>query len=324
MKYKYIIFCSIIGLLAVLILVLLSTSAPQHQNSPTEDDFKKTFNTKYQLLSPPMPDSLLFCGEVVPIDREDIREALDRELMVNLYWQSNLLLYFKRAYRFFPIIEPILKKNGIPEDFKYLAVIESGLTNAVSPAKAVGYWQIMKETGLNFGLEISADIDRRRDIVQSTEAACKYLKQSKAQQGSWTAAAAAYNMGDGGYKKTSTQQHTKNYWDLLFKEETARYVFRILAVKILMQAPQQYGIFLRYADLYQPFSTTNIKVDTSINNLTDFALQQGISYKELKRLNPWLISDKLENKSHTTYYIAIPNTDKAQTQHNSNELLKKL
>ncbi len=321
MKYKYLLFGSIIALIAV-VLVLLSISSPESQNTPTEKDFRESFNTKYQLLSPPIPDSLTFCGEIVPIDRQDIREAFDRELLVNLYWQSNLLLYFKRAYRYFPVIEPILEQNGIPEDFKYLAVIESGLINVVSPSKAVGYWQFMKETGINFGLEITNDVDKRYDIVESTEAACKYLKQSKSKQGSWTAAAAAYNMGDGGFQKAKNKQEAKEYWDLLLNEETARYVFRILAVKTLMQNPQQYGIFLRYADLYPPLKTITIKVDSTISNLTDFAIQQGITYKELKTLNPWLRSDKLENKLHHTYYIALP--DKNTKTEKNNDLLKRL
>ena len=273
----------------------------------SQDDYKEAFAAHYHLYSPPIPAEVSFAGEAVPIERCDVREALDRELLVNVYWQSNLLLYCKRAYRWFPVIEPILKANDIPEDFKYLALIESGLMNVTSPAKASGFWQFLKETGIAHGLEINDEVDERYHLEKATVAACKYLKNSYKQYKSWVLAAAAYNMGDGGVKKSIEKQQNSSYWDLLLNEETSRYVYRILAAKIILSNPQQYGIRLRIVDLYQPIvPTTTLEVDTSINNLVDFAIEQGISYKQLKNFNTWLRSDKLTNKTKKTYNILIP------------------
>jgi hypothetical protein len=272
----------------------------------SQDNHKAVFANSYPLYSPPIPSEVSFAGEKVPIERYDVREALDRELLVNVYWQSNLLLYCKRAHRWFPVIEPILKANGIPDDFKYLALIESGLMNVTSPAKASGYWQFLKETGIAHGLEINEEVDERYHLEKATEAACKYLKSSYRQHKSWVLAAAAYNMGDGGVKKNIEKQQNTSYWDLLLNEETSRYVYRILAAKIILSNPQQYGIRLRITDLYQPIAPAKLQIDSSINNLVDFAIGQGITYKQLKDFNPWLRSDKLTNKSGKTYNILIP------------------
>lgn len=276
------------------------------EQKPENEDYKKAFNDNYALYSPPIPDSLNFAGEEVPLDVYYVREALDKELLVNVYWQSNLLLLIKRAYRYFPIIEPILKANNLPDDFKYLAVIESGLCNVVSPANAAGIWQFIKTTGLNYQLEINDEVDDRYHLEKATEAACRYLKKSYQLHGSWTAAAAAYNMGDGGYKKSTANQSTSVYWDLYLNAETARYVYRILAIKIIFENPQAYGVKLRLKDLYQPVPVHMISVDTAIPNLSNFALQQGINYKLLKEFNPWLRGTSLSNKSRKTYRIAIP------------------
>ena len=273
----------------------------------SQADYNEAFSQNYYLYSPPIPSEISFAGEKVPIERYDVREALDRELLVNVYWQSNLLLYCKRACRWFPVIEPILKANNIPNDFKYLALIESGLMNVTSPAKASGFWQFLKETGIHHGLEINDEVDERYHLEKATQAACNYLKSSYKQHQSWVLAAAAYNMGDGGVKKNIAKQQNSSYWDLLLNEETARYVYRILAAKIILSNPQQYGIRLRIVDLYQPIvPATTLQIDSSINNLVDFAIQQGISYKQLKDFNPWLRSDKLSNKGGKTYNIFIP------------------
>ncbi len=271
-----------------------------------DKDYQQTFTMSYILHSPPLPDTLFLANEFIPLDKYDVREALDREILVNVYWQSNLLLYFKRANRYFPIIEPILKENNIPNDFKYLAVIESGLANVVSPSNAVGFWQFLKATGESFGLEINNDVDERYHLEKSTKAACEYLKKSYALHGSWISAAAAYNMGDGGFKRSVASQKTSSYWNLMLTMETARYVYRILAVKLLFENPEKYGIKLRYKDLYQPIPCHKVKVDTSISNLVDFAILQGIDYKTLKDFNPWLRSNSLYNKSAKTYEISIP------------------
>lgn len=290
---------------SIALLLLLAAArfvAPEKQNTA----YNQAFTDTYHLFSPPIPDSLDFAGETVPLDRMDVREALDRELLVNVYWQSNLLLLIKRANRWFPVIEPILAENQIPDDFKYLAVIESGLTNVVSPAKAAGYWQFIKATGQSYGLEITDFVDERYDAAKSTQAACGYLHDARQRCGSWTAAAAAYNMGYGGYSKTATTQGTNSYWDLYLNAETARYVYRILAVKCIFKQPEAYGIHLRTKDLYQPIETDTVDVDSAISNLYRFALQNGCTYKELKTCNPWLRGTSLPNTAKKHYVIALP------------------
>ena len=304
-RYTLYLCCSAVAV-ATGCFFIFTASAPEKEVS--QEDYNEAFAHNYHLYSPPIPPSVSFAGEVVPIERYDVRESLDRELLVNVYWQSNLLLYCKRAARWFPVIEPILKANNIPDDFKYLALIESGLMNVTSPAKASGFWQFLKETGISFGLEINDEVDERYHLEKATEAACKYLKNSYKQHGSWVLAAAAYNMGDGGLKKNIAKQQNSSYWDLLLNEETSRYIYRILAAKIILSNPQQYGIRLRMIDLYQPIEPSiQLQVDTSINNLVDFAIQQGTTYKQLKNFNPWLRSDKLTNKTGKTYIILIPN-----------------
>lgn len=300
--YRYSLIVSILVAIVFGILLLSQTL----EQKPENEDYNKAFSSMYSVYAPPLPDSLTFAGEQVPMDEYDVREAVDRELMTNLYWQSNLLLYFKRAYRYFPIIEPILKENGLPDDFKYLAVIESGLTNVVSPSNAAGFWQFLKTTGTIHGLEITNEVDERYHLEKATKAACTYLKNSYASQGSWTGAAAAYNMGDGGFKRSTTNQKTKSYWDLYLNSETARYVYRMLAVKILFENPEKYGIKLRLKDLYQPIPCYKISVDTSISNLVDFSIQQGVDFKTLKAFNPWLRNCALTNKNHKTYEITLP------------------
>jgi len=292
--------------LAGCFLLLIGTSSNRSETTASLEAETDVFSSRYYLSTPPIPEVLQFAGENVPVNRYDVREALDRELLVNVYWQSNLLLYCKRAYRYFPLIESVLKKEGVPDDFKYLALIESGLTNMVSPAKATGFWQFMKETAINNDLEINDEVDERYHLEKSTLAACQYLKKSYKQHGSWILAAAAYNMGDGGLTQNKVKQKTSSYWDLLLNDETSRYIYRILAAKIILSNPRNYGINLRIIDLYQPLQVRQIEVDTSISNLVDFAINQGITYKQLKDFNPWLRSDKLTNKSGKKYVFSIP------------------
>lgn len=327
MQKKYIIInTAIITIIATITCFILISHCTG--TTPEDEDYNKAFNNAYGLYAPPIPDSLTFCGEAVPIDRYDVREALDRELMVNTYWQSNILLYCKRAYRYFPIIETILQEQGVPEDFKYLALIESGLTNVVSPAKAAGYWQILKSTGINYGLEITEEIDQRYSVEASTLAACKYLKNSYRQHGSWTAAAAAYNMGDGGYRRNASTQHTSCYWDMLLNSETARYVYRILAAKIILSDLPAYGIHLRAKDMYPVLPFHTITIDTSVNNWVNFAIEQGISYKQLKDYNPWIRATQLTNKIGKTYTLKIPDESSynqlISLMNNKNEIVEKL
>ena len=307
MKHKHyaLYLCSLVTAVIIGCFFIFIASVPD--KTVSQDDYNEAFSNDYHLYSPPIPAEISFAGEAVPIERHDVREALDRELLVNVYWQSNLLLYCKRAYRWFPIIEPILKANNIPDDFKYLALIESGLMNVTSPAKASGFWQFLKETGIRYGLEINDEVDERYHLEKATGAACKYLENSYKQHKSWILAATAYNMGDGGLKKSIAKQQNSSYWDLLLNEETARYIYRILAAKIILSNPQQYGIRLRIVDLYQPIvPATKLQIDSSINDLVDFAIRQNITYKQLKDFNPWLRSDKLTNKERKTYNILIP------------------
>jgi hypothetical protein len=261
---------------------------------------------KYNVYALQVPDDLNFAGEPIPLENPDIYERMDRELLVNTYWQSNALLMFKRAEKYFPIIEPILKEHGVPDDFKYLAVIESGLTNAVSPAGARGFWQIMPATGREFGLEINDNVDERYHLEKSTHVACEYLKQSKDKLGSWTLAAAAYNAGNAGISKQLNIQKVNNYYDLLLGEETGRYIFRIIALKEIINNPSTYGFNFKPEDLYKHIPTKKAEVDTAVSDFADFASKFNINYKILKLHNPWLREPHLNNKSRKKYAIDIP------------------
>ena len=264
------------------------------------------FFDNYRVYAIDIPEKLDFAGENVPINDPDVYERLDREFLVNTYWQSNGLLLLKRANKYFPIIEPILKRNNIPDDFKYLALIESGLTNAVSPSGASGFWQFMKAAAQEYGLEVNEQVDERYHIEKSTQAACDYLNKAKRSTGSWTMAAAAYNAGVSGMKKQAEFQQTDNYYELWLNNETYRYVFRILAVKEIMKHPRKVGFIFEKKHLYNELPTYNVMVDTPIENLTDFAKSHNVSYKELKIYNPWLRDKKLDNKDSKVYYIRIP------------------
>ena len=252
------------------------------------------------------PDNLKFANENIPESTFDVWERLDKELLKNIYWQSNTLLYFKRANKYFPIIEEILEKNNIPNDFKYLALIESGFEYKVSPSGAAGFWQIMKGTAREYGLEVNYAIDERYNLKKSTEAACKYLQKAYDKFGSWTLAAASYNMGINGVQRQVKKQNTNNYFNLYLNDETSRYVFRIIVIKEIMENPRKYGFVFRQNDLYSYPSVKQIRVDSTINNLYSFAEENDINYKILKRFNPWLRTSKLPDESRRVYYIDIP------------------
>jgi membrane-bound lytic murein transglycosylase D len=234
-----------VGLLSLSALFIYALQDP-----PTDENFEKKIINNYNVYALQIPDELDFAGEPMPLSDRDIYERMDRELLVNTYWQSNALLMFKRAKKYFPVIEPILAKHGIPEDFKYLAVIESGLTNVVSPAGATGVWQIMPATGRENGLEVNDNVDERYNLEKATEVACKYLLKSKRDLGSWTLAAAAYNAGNAGIARRMKEQNVSSYYDLLLGEETGRYVFRIVALKEILTNPDKYGFNFRDKDLY--------------------------------------------------------------------------
>ena len=252
------------------------------------------------------PTSIDFAGESAPLQITDVKERLDRELLINANLDATTALIIKRANRVFPIIEPILVKYGVPDDFKYLAVIESGLTNAVSGSGAKGVWQFMPDTAKEKGMEVNDIVDERYHLEKSTEAACKYLLSAKEKFGSWTLAAASYNGGMTGVGKRIEEQKVDNYYDLALTEETSRYVFRILALKEIMKNPTQYGFSIFSSDLYAPIPSKKIEVDSTINDLADFAKMQGINYKILKIHNPWLRDKKLLNPTKKKYEIEIP------------------
>ena len=293
-----------LALVGLLSLCALFVNA--FQEAPTDENFETKLVNDYNVYALQVPDKLDFAGEAMPLNSPDILERMDRELLVNTYWQSNGLLMFKRAKKYFPIIEPILAKYNVPNDFKYLAVIESGLTNAVSPAGARGVWQIMPATGRENGLEVNNNVDERYNLEMATEVACKYLLKSKEELGSWTLAAAAYNAGTAGVSRRLKEQNVKEYYDLLLGEETGRYMFRIVALKEILSNPDKYGFNFREKDLYSPVPTHKIEVDTPIIDFTKFAESHGINYKILKLHNPWLREDHLNNKSRKQYFIDIP------------------
>ena len=288
---------------AFLAIKFFSFSATQEV---PKTDFQKLFSEHYRVFALQLPENLNFAGEKVPLHILDVREKVDRELLVNTYWQSNGLLLHKRANRYFPVIEPILKKNGIPNDFKYLALIESGLENVVSPAGATGFWQLLSATAKERGLEVNSLIDERYNVIKSTEAACSYLKEAKARLGSWTLAAASYNMGMSGINKQLNRQKVNNYYDLLLNSETGRYVYRIVALKEIIEHSRKYGFYYNQDDLYPPFKTQVLSVDTNISDLAAFANNKGYNYKILKLLNPWLRDSQLVNKSGKKYLIELP------------------
>ncbi|SRR5690554_1465276 len=250
--------------------------------------------------------TLNFCGETVPLDIPDVWERYDREIVINKNLHASTELVIKRARRYFPVIEPILAKYGVPDDFKYLAVIESKLENAVSPAGARGIWQFMPATAKEYGLEVNDYVDERYHLEKATEAACKYLLAAKEKFGTWTLAAASYNGGMNGITRQIERQKVSDFYDLLLTEETSRYVFRILALKEIMQNPEKYGYIIPENELYQPFKTQKLTVDSTVENFADFAIQHNINYKTLKIHNPWLRDISLPNKTNKTYYIEIP------------------
>ena len=261
------------------------------------------------VISPTLPNQLTLFDEPVPLQSFGVREALDQELIVNTYRHSSTILYLKRASRWFPVIEPILKEEGVPDDFKYLAVIESGLSQVVSPAGASGFWQFMKKTAPEYGLEVSSTVDERYDVEKSTRAACTYLKEAHEKFGSWVLAAASYNMGQAGVSRSLDAQHVSTYWDLHLNTETARYVYRLLALRQVMEQPEMYGFQLEEKDVYSPLKGSTVQVDKNVPDLAAFAIDHGTTLRELKAFNPWLRSDELTVAPGKVYAVQISSTD---------------
>ncbi|TLP79108.1 lytic transglycosylase domain-containing protein [Maribacter sp. ACAM166] len=298
----------VVFLAGTLIFAVQATgSGAENDTKIVTDSLQKNVAKEYRISSIDIPQDLNFAGEKVPQADPEIMERVDREFLVNTYWQSNALLLMKRANKYFPIIEPILAKNGIPDDFKYLAVAESGLTNVVSPAGATGFWQIMRATGREYGLEVNSNVDERYHLEKSTEVACEYLNRWKDKYGSWALTAAAYNAGPGAINKYMGIQQVDNYWDLLLGSETGRYVFRIMAIKEILANPEKYGFHIEKEDMYVDVPTFTVEIDKPVADFADFAQEYEINYKILKRHNPWLREPHLNNNSGKKYTVAIPN-----------------
>ncbi|MEZ4857916.1 MAG: lytic transglycosylase domain-containing protein [Flavobacteriaceae bacterium] len=299
-----------IGLGTVLVgIVFLTTNAvqsPKQLSGPASDAVLENPTPTQNIYALEIPEDLNFAGEPMPVNDPDIRERIDRELLVNTYWQSNMLILIKRSHKYFPIIEALLKKYGLPDDFKYLAVAESGLDNVKSPAGAAGFWQFLNTTGKEYGLEVNDYVDERYHLEKATKVAAAYLKNSKEKFGSWTAAAAAYNAGNGGVLNQMKRQEVGDYYNLLLNNETSRYVFRIVAIKEIMSNPKKYGFHFEPEDVYKTIPTYKVKVDSSVTNFAAFAKNFGINYKILKIHNPWLRETYLKNASKKEYIIEIP------------------
>lgn len=261
---------------------------------------------QYFAVSYDLPDNLSFAGERVPIEIPDVLERLDRELQINIYLHSSTIFLIKRANRWLPQMEEILRKHNIPDDFKYLPLIESGLLNDISPKEAVGFWQILKTSGREFGLEIDKEVDERYDPLKATEAACKYLNAAYKKFGNWTLVAASYNRGMAGIGRALEKQEVDNFYDLHLVEETSRYVFRIIAIKEIVENPVKYGFNVNPKHLYKQEELRYVEVKETIPDLIRFAKQQGVNYKLLKRYNPWLRDDRLTVKRGKVYRIALP------------------
>lgn len=291
--------------LLALTVTLCSSSSPQGDDNKPKDD--QSVYVLSMTKSVDIPKEVEFAGEKIDLDRYDMHERFDRELNSFTYFHSTTLLLIKRANRYLPIIEPILKKNGVPDDFKYLAVIESNLDpKAVSPAKAAGLWQFLKTTGKEFGLEISPEVDERYHVEKATEAACKYLKQAYNKYGSWASVALSYNAGQGRISGELNKQQAEDGLDLLLVEETSRYYFRMAAIKQILEHPSRYGFILNAKQLYKPMTYNKIKVTNTIPDLAAFATEQKITYAQLKDANPWLIDRKLTVVGNNSYELNVP------------------
>lgn len=286
-------------------LLVFASSVVKDSEAPVPvATHEPSYNLPQAVRSVPILDGLSWAGESVPVN-PDTRERLDRELSVNAYWQSSTLLNLKNANRYFPIIERILAQEGVPDDFKYLAVAESNLRNVTSSASAKGYWQFRKVAAKEWDLEVNSEVDERYHIEKSTRAAARYLKSMKARFGSWTDAAAAYNVGPTKFARLLREQGQTSYYDLHLNTETARYVFRLIAMKEIMENPAGFGFDIDPAQLYEPHDTYKVEITSSVPSWSAWAADRGVSYRLLKYYNPWLIDGKLTVK-HNTYYVELP------------------
>jgi membrane-bound lytic murein transglycosylase D len=304
-------------LITTIILIFLVAQGFDGSDEITEAN-PEINDTRYFNPSYKLPDTLTFAGETVPMDNFDTRESLDREILTSAYRHSSTILIIKRANRYFPVIEKILKQYDIPDDFKYLVAAESEFHNAISPVGATGFWQIMPNTGREEGMEINSIVDERYHIEKSTEFACRYFLKSFQNFGNWTLVAASYNGGRAGISNQIKIQNQNNYYDLLLTEETARYIFRVIAYKLVISDPARYGFKIDKEDLYPELKFYEVKVDTSIADISEFALKFGTNYKMIKFLNPWLRKPYLTPKPKKTYMIKIPSEGMRKIERSEN------
>lgn len=307
-------FSNFLALATIIVLFgYITFNELRHKTSPQTMSDEQVAEPQFQIEDRPLPaisfdlpKNVNFAGEPAPLDLPDVRERLDKELQINTYFHSNTIFLIKRANRWLPQMEKILKANNIPADFKYLPLIESNLINAVSPAEAVGYWQILKTSGKEFGLEITNEVDERYDPLKATEAACKYLNQAYRRFGNWTLVAASYNRGMNGLERAIENQKENSYYDLFLNDETSRYVFRIMAIKEIIENPARYGFKINPKHVYAEEPVKYIEVTETIRDLVAFAKKHGTNYKLIKRHNPWLRDEMLTVKKGKKYQIAIP------------------
>lgn len=291
----------------LLLMILLSSSGFIFNGSLRDDDKQQQLiEQNYKVYSWPIPEYVLFAGNKISLKSYDVKERFDRELLTNVYWQSQTILMLKRANRFFSVIEKVLKNEGLPNDLKYIALIESGLLNVVSPAGAAGFWQFMDKTGKQYGLTINDEVDERYHLERATIAACKYFKEAYRQFNDWSLVAASYNMGIEGLKRQLQNQYVQGYNELYLNTETSRYVFRLLAIKEIAERPENYGFFLAKTHNYDPIPTREVKVTNSILDLAKWAIDEGTNYKNVKLLNPWIRKGNLTIKEGDILTIALP------------------
>lgn len=288
----------------IIIILSIAQGFKGFNNSPEKEI--PSIDTIYSIRSFKLPDNVIFAGDKMPLDNFDTRESLEREILISAYRHSSTILIIKRANRYLPMIEKILRKNNIPDDFKYLVAAESEYSNMISPVGATGFWQIMPETGREEGMEINTVVDERYDVEKSTQFACEYFQKSYEKYGDWTLAAASYNGGRSGINEQIEIQQQNNYYDLLLSEETARYIFRAVAYKLVITDPERYGFNIGKDDLYPELNYFEVKVDSAITNFSDFAEKFGTNYKMLKFLNPWLRKPYMTPKPNKEYLIKIP------------------
>ncbi|MCX6284480.1 MAG: lytic transglycosylase domain-containing protein [Bacteroidetes bacterium] len=292
-------------IITLLALAAMLVFAVLVQNNPARD-YREVAQRSYRIFAPECPGTADFAGEKMPLELFYVKESLDREIMINTFMHASTILMFKRSNRWFPLIEPILKKNHVPDDFKFLALAESNFYNAVSPSKAEGFWQFLKPTAIHFGLEVNEEVDERYNVARSTEAACKYFLESYAKYGDWTLVAASFNRGQDGLSDAVSDQKAKSFYELYLNDETSRYIYRIVALKEIFNHPVKYGLYLRAGDFYPVIPTYSIQVDSPIHDLPAFAVKNKVTYRILRDFNPWLKKYTLTNKLKKTYQIILP------------------